>query len=137
MISMQEYIHLSDRTAPTSDMMPAQSQRAADLNSLEILHGAIGLATESGEILDVMKKHIYYGKPIDTVNLAEEIGDVLWYVSLLLRNMGMTYEQVAQMNINKLQKRFPDQFTEDLALNRDLKTERAQLEADSSHLVGE
>lgn len=130
MITMQEYIHLSDRTAPTLNMMSDRAGRAANFNSLEILHGAIGLATESGEVLDVMKKHIYYNKPIDTVNVAEEVGDVLWYCALILRNLGMTFEQVAQMNINKLEKRFPEKFTEEQAMQRDLFTERAQLEAD-------
>lgn len=137
MIKMSEYRELSERTAPQSDMMSAQSRRASDLNTLEILHGAIGLATESGEVLDMMKKHIYYGKPMDYTNLAEEVGDVMWYCALLLRSMGMSFEQVAQMNINKLEKRFPEKFTEEQALQRDLFTERAQLEADSTHLVGE
>lgn len=137
MITMSEYRELSERTAPQSDMMSAQSRRASDLNTLEILHGAIGLATESGEVLDMMKKHIYYGKPMDYTNLAEEVGDVMWYCALLLRSMGMSFEQVAQMNINKLEKRFPEKFTEEQALQRDLFTERAQLEADSTHLVGE
>ena len=47
-----------------------------------ILHGAIGMMTEAGEILDIFKKHIFYGKPVDVVHLKEEIGDFFWYLAI-------------------------------------------------------
>lgn len=47
-----------------------------------ILHGAIGMMTEAGEILDIFKKHIFYGKPVDVAHLKEEIGDFFWYLAI-------------------------------------------------------
>jgi NTP pyrophosphatase (non-canonical NTP hydrolase) len=99
-----------------------------DREMTHLLHGSIGIATESGEILDAIKKHIYYGKPLDKVNLKEEIGDVLWYCALLLRNLDSSFEEVAETNIKKLRARFGDKFSEFDAQNRDLETERAILE---------
>lgn len=123
-----EYIEQSKRTAGSGADHINQSIRANTFN-INMLHACIGISTESGEILDAVKKTIFYGKPFDKVNLAEELGDVLWYVALALREIDMSFEDVMQMNINKLQKRFPEKFTEENALQRDLFTERAQLEA--------
>jgi NTP pyrophosphatase (non-canonical NTP hydrolase) len=130
MITMNQYLVESERTAGDEVTLGQQSWRASSFENVELLHGAMGISTEAGEILDVLKKQIYYGKQLDKVNLAEEVGDVLWYCALILRNIGMSFEEAAQMNINKLQKRFPEKFTEENAQNRDLDTERAQLEAD-------
>jgi len=44
-----------------------------------LLHGAIGISGEAGELLDAVKKHVFYGKPLDVNNVKEEISDVLWY----------------------------------------------------------
>lgn len=60
-----------------------------------MLHGLIGLCTESGELLDAMKKHLYYGKELDTVNMLEEIGDLCWYLAIICDVMGIDFaEQV-------------------------------------------
>lgn len=48
-----------------------------------LLHAAIGLCTESGELLDAYKKHIFYGKPLDHVNIKEELGDICWYMAIV------------------------------------------------------
>lgn len=104
---------------------------------VDLLHATMGISTEAGELLDVMKKYLAYGKQVDVVNIAEECGDVLWYLAIILRQIDMSFEDVMQMNINKLQVRFPEKFTEHFAVKRDLVHEREQLEADSQHLVGE
>lgn len=44
-----------------------------------LAHGAIGMAGELGELLDALKKHWVYGKPLDAANVIEEIGDFYWY----------------------------------------------------------
>ena len=92
-----------------------------------LLHGAIGIATESGEILDQLKKHIYYDKELDKLNIAEEIGDVMWYVALLCNTLGIDLEEVMETNIHKLKVRYPEKFSTDKALNRDLKAEKETL----------
>lgn len=183
-------------------------------------HAAKGMCTEIGELKDMLKKHIVYGKPFDEVNVLEECGDQLWYlalaaaaldlpmaglmphpkgwwteefdgsashikndlrmsavdfgarvifisaaafdqelglvisggwtfelwaqkapndaggrlraqiegVALVLRACGYTLEQAMERNIEKLRKRYPEKFTAEAALNRDLDGERAVLE---------
>ena len=98
----------------------------------DLLHGAIGVATESGELLDAIKKHIFYGKPLDLVNLREEIGDVMWYLAILCRATGTNMSDVASVNIEKLRLRYPDKFDVKRALNRNLKSEREILEGGAS-----
>lgn len=98
------------------------------LVSVNILHGALGISTEAGEILDAVKKSIFYGKPFDLVNLQEEIGDCFWYLAILAKEAGMSFEDIMAQNIAKLKARYPDKFTEHAALNRDLEKERNVLE---------
>jgi NTP pyrophosphatase (non-canonical NTP hydrolase) len=90
----------------------------------DLMHGAIGVITEGGELLDAIKKHVYYGKPLDVVNLREEIGDVMWYLALLCRATNTDLSVVASTNIDKLRARFPDKFDPSKALNRNLDAER-------------
>jgi NTP pyrophosphatase (non-canonical NTP hydrolase) len=93
-----------------------------------VLHGALGISTEAGEILDAVKKSIFYGKPFDLVNLQEEIGDCFWYLAILAKEAGMSFEDIMAQNIAKLKARYPEMFTEEKALNRNLVAERSVLE---------
>ena len=97
----------------------------------DMLHAAMGLSTEAGEFLDIFKKSIFYGKPVDLVNADEEIGDALWYIALYLYARGRSFESVMQMTIMKLRRRFPDAFTMDSAINRNIEEERIVLERNS------
>ncbi len=115
-MDIKEYIKQSERTL---------IDQGQDSN---LLHGAIGISTEAGEILDAFKKNIYYKKELDVVNLKEEIGDVMWYVAILCRELNLDMGDILQTNIDKLKARYPDKFTNHQALFRDLKTERTILE---------
>ena len=110
-----------------------------DLSSVapDVLHGAIGIATESGELLDAIKKAIFYQKPADIVNVKEELGDLMWYIALICHNFGWTFEEIQKLNIEKLKKRYPDRFTAEHAENRDLAAERKVLEAAPDVMVHE
>jgi NTP pyrophosphatase (non-canonical NTP hydrolase) len=68
--------------------------------------------------MDAIKKHILYDKPLDITNVKEELGDLLWYMSLMLDEVGSSFEEVMKMNHDKLEKRFPGGFTEKLAQER-------------------
>lgn len=96
--------------------------------TVDLLHCAIGASTEANELLDAFKKHIYYGKPLDVVNVGEEVADILWYIINLCRLLELDPEKLMDNNIDKLRKRFPDKFTSEAALNRDLDAERKELE---------
>lgn len=124
-MEMKQYIEESQCT-DLPDVTPAW--RRITQPTTQLLHGAIGLATESGEILDALKKHIYYGKTLDRVNLMEECGDCLWYIALLIRELGYSFEEVAEINIKKLRARYGEKFSEYDATNRNLQAEREILE---------
>lgn len=103
-------------------------ERLSNIHTIRLLHAAMGLCTEAGEFMDMMKKHILYGKPLDEVNLREELGDKLWYTALALDELKSTFEATFDVNIAKLRARYPNNFTEKDALNRNLPKERQILE---------
>jgi len=103
-------------------------ERVESVNTLRLLHAGIGIATESGEFLDMLKKHIFYGKPIDVINLVEEMGDITFYLGIACDALQVSFEDVMKKNIAKLKARYPNKFTEEDALNRDLKKEREVIE---------
>lgn len=95
---------------------------------MDDLHMVLGMQTEVAEIADVYKKNIAYGKPLDEINVKEELGDVLWYIANMCNLHGWSMEDVMDVNIKKLETRYPEKFTEELALNRNLDAERDVLE---------
>jgi NTP pyrophosphatase (non-canonical NTP hydrolase) len=99
-------------------------------NNNRLLHAGIGMATEAAEFIDPIKKFLFYNKPIDKTNLKEEIGDLLWYVAIACSALGTTVEEEMERNITKLAKRYPEKFTSEAAINRDLEAERKVLEVD-------
>jgi NTP pyrophosphatase (non-canonical NTP hydrolase) len=102
--------------------------RLADEETQRLLHYGMGMVTEAGEFIDALKKRIMYGKAIDKVNLREELGDVLWYVARACSALDVSIESVMDTNIKKLKARFPDKFSNENALTRDLEKEREILE---------
>ena len=110
------------------------------------IHGLMGFDTEVGELLDAYKKHWFYHKPLDTINILEEIGDIAWYVTLLedelnstfygtrevldilARYLGGTLEKCELVVIEKLKIRYPDKFSNTSAETRNLEAERKILE---------
>ena len=69
----------------------------------KVVYPALGLCGESGEVAEKVKKNIRDGKSLDGVGL--ELGDVLWYISALADDLGVTLEEVAQANVDKLKSR--------------------------------
>lgn len=96
--------------------------------SIRILHGALGMVTESAELADAVKKHIFYGKELDRVNIVEELGDAFWYMAILADELGVSFEEIQRINRDKLKSRYGSKFTNDSAINRDLLKERNILE---------
>jgi NTP pyrophosphatase (non-canonical NTP hydrolase) len=122
----KEYVQNAIKTE--SRHFEVTGQRMAEIRNQRLLHAGIGLATEAGEFLDALKKHVFYGKELDTVNLAEEMGDLFWYCALIADELNAPFADVMERNISKLKARYGDRFSEDKAQNRDLKTERKILE---------
>src|SRR5690554_6096432 len=91
-----------------------------DSNLEDNLHMAIGVVTEAGEIADVFKKFLAYKKPIDWVNVKEEIGDIMWYIANICNINGWDLKDILQTNINKLKARYPNSFNQHDAINRNI-----------------
>ncbi len=72
---------------------------------------ALGLAGESGEVVDLIKKHLFHGKPLDRDKIILELGDVRWYLESFAWVLGVGMEEIEERNIAKLKARFPDGFT--------------------------
>lgn len=86
-----------------------------------LLTGAIGICSEGGELLDLVKKILFQGKE-PTPELREkiklELGDVMWYVQQVLIWSSWTLEEVLAENTKKLTGRFPEGFSVDKSENR-------------------
>lgn len=105
----------------------------ADTIHPDIIHGIVGVATESAELCEAVLKALddmMQGRAadFDEVNLKEEGGDLLWYLAILFSQLGTDFTTEARRNIAKLMLRYPDGFSEQNALVRDLKAERQLLE---------
>ena len=106
-------------------MSPNQYQKAAMRTSSKglsvnkhLLNGALGLAGESGEVADIVKKAMFQGHTINREHIAKELGDVLWYVAETATAIGYDLEAIMVMNIEKLMKRYPDGFSAERSQNR-------------------
>lgn len=94
-----------------------------------IEHAIIGLASEIGELADAMKKAKFYGKTFDVVNFLEELGDLTWYIAIALDETDSCWEEIWEKNIAKLKARYPEKYTDENALCRNLEIERKILES--------
>ena len=122
----KEYVKNAIKTESTD--FQAIGSRLNEVENQRLLHGGIGLATEAGEFLDALKKHVFYGKDLDRVNLREELGDIFWYCAIIADQLDVNFSDVMERNITKLKARYGEKFSEEKANQRDLQTERKILE---------
>lgn len=103
--------------------------RSFHLDKLDVrlTHAALGCFTEAAELLEPIKAQYETGA-MDRVNFGEEIGDLEWYQAIGFNATGVTEASVREKNIAKLKKRYPEKFTSDAAVTRDLAAERTILE---------
>lgn len=95
-----------------------KSVRTMKIDKETIPHCALGLSGEVGEVVDLVKKNIYYKKDIDLDHLEEEIGDVMFYLVNLATMYNLSMETILDKNIDKLEKRYPSGFTLKDAIER-------------------
>ena len=90
-----------------------------ELTKKEMLsNGVMGLCGESGEVIDVVKKHLYQGHELDVNKIKDELGDVMWYVAEICSSLDISLNDVLEGNIIKLKKRFKDGFSTYESINR-------------------
>ena len=75
-----------------------------------VINGCLGLAGESGEVLDIIKKWVFHEKELDKDHLKKEIGDVMWYVAMLCESFDFNIDEILKINVCKLKSRYPDGF---------------------------
>lgn len=89
------------------------------LNRKDVLiNGVMGLCGESGEAIDIVKKHLHQGHPLDKEKLAKELGDIAWYLAETAYALDIPLEQILRMNLEKLKNRYPEGFSTERSMNR-------------------
>ena len=97
----KDFVSLADR-------MVELDRKGANIERL--LTAGVGINAEGGEFLEIIKKMVFQGKPWDDANrehLIIELGDLLWYVAQATQALGVSFEEVVERNITKLEKRYP------------------------------
>ena len=128
MIDLQYYVDFVDKTtsAPSKNYYEF-GQRLAVLNeegfpTERLLTAAVGMSAEAGEFTEIIKKIIFQGKPVNEENLfhlKRELGDIMWYIAQACMGLGISLEEVVQMNFDKLSARYPEgTFTVERSENR-------------------
>lgn len=97
-------------------------------DKIRLLHAGLGMLTEAAEFLQPVIESIMRATELDRVNLREELGDSMWYQAIACDVLNTTFEVEQERNINKLQTRYPEKFTTEAAITRDLDAERKVLE---------
>jgi NTP pyrophosphatase (non-canonical NTP hydrolase) len=86
---------------------------------IELCNAVMGLCGEAGECIDLVKKYIHQGHELNTEKLIDELGDVLWYIAEAADALRIPMDTIAQRNIDKLIKRYPEGFTTERSINRE------------------
>ena len=79
-------------------------------NTSQLMTAALGLTAESGEFTEVVKKIVFQGKPYNEDNvfhMKRELGDICWYLAQACMALDTTFDEVIEMNVEKLQARYP------------------------------
>ena len=84
-----------------------------------LINGVMGLCGESGEVIDIVKKHLAQGHELDKDKIIKELGDVAWYLAEVAYALDVDLETVLTINIEKLKKRYPEGFDTNKSINRD------------------
>lgn len=83
-----------------------------------LMVACLGLTGEAGEVVDEVKKVVAHGHQYDRSKLVKELGDVLWYAAELASSIGVSLDEVATVNVEKLRKRYGDSFSKEASINR-------------------
>ena len=83
-----------------------------------LINGVMGLCGESGEAIDIVKKHLAQGHALDREALIKELGDIAWYLAETATALDVSLDEIFVRNIEKLKKRYPQGFTTENSVNR-------------------
>lgn len=83
-----------------------------------LLNSLMGLCGEAGEAIDLMKKYMFHGHPLDNDRLVRELGDIAWYLAEAATGLGIELDDIFSRNIEKLKARYPEGFDTQRSLHR-------------------
>jgi len=106
-LTLAEYQRLAARTVNTSLSV---DQRLLDASA--------GLAEEAGEVLGLVRKHLFMHHDLDTRRLTTELGDALWCLTAAAGALGLSLDEIAAANLAKLRRRYPEGYSDDESANR-------------------
>ena len=90
-----------------------------ELNKKDVLiNGVMGLCGESGEAIDLVKKHLHQGHELDREKLIKELGDIAWYLAEAATALDADLDDILASNIDKLRRRYPEGFDADKSIHR-------------------
>jgi NTP pyrophosphatase (non-canonical NTP hydrolase) len=92
---------------------PALSERDV------LINGVMGLCGESGEVIDIVKKHLAQGHELNREKMIDELGDVAWYIAEIATVLDVPLEDILTRNIEKLKCRYPEGFSTEKSINRE------------------
>jgi NTP pyrophosphatase (non-canonical NTP hydrolase) len=101
-VTLDEYQRAAERTMNRS---LADRERLVDASA--------GLAEEAGEVLGLVRKHVYMDHALDRDGIQRELGDALWCIAAVATSLGLTLEEVAARNVEKLVRRYPDGYSDE------------------------
>ena len=91
-----------------ADRLVELDRKGANIERL--LTAGVGINAEGGEFLEIVKKMVFQGKPFNEDNrehMIIELGDLMWYVAQATQALGVSFEEVIETNVKKLEKRYP------------------------------
>ena len=100
------------------EMLAKRSLNTSLLDQHQLLNAALGLAGESGEVADHVKKYLFHDHPLDREKLILELGDLQWYIMQACYALNTNIEAVMSANITKLEARYPNGFSSQASLDR-------------------
>lgn len=104
---------VASKKKPGEDILAQMTPEKADLD-----HMAKGVAGEGGELLDAIKRHTVYNKPLDRENVIEELGDLEFFMEGLRQRLGISREETLAANMAKLDVRYRQGYTDEEAAAR-------------------
>ena len=107
-MTVNEYQELAMRT-----LNPELDKKDVLVNSV------MGLCGESGEAVDIVKKHLFHSHPLDREKLIKELGDVAWYLAEAATALDVPLSEIFEKNIEKLQARYPEGFDTEKSIHRE------------------
>lgn len=119
-MDIKEYQEKAERTISPQDKA---LDRLDTTVHIQIIHSILGMSGEVGELSSALEKYGWYGRELDVLNIKEELGDILWYMAELCQCLNLDLEEIMEMNIRKLQERYPEKYDDNKCKERNYEKE--------------